>query len=87
MIPSLHISKEEPGLYRARLVDWDAGEVEFEGPSISHLIRTMAAGAPLASAIQVWYEHISIGTTSVQAMRHDAETLAQRLMVLHGQFR
>ncbi|MFD2297739.1 hypothetical protein QRO11_15475 [Paracidovorax citrulli] len=68
-------------------MDWDTGEVEFDGPSISHLIRSTAAGAPAASAIHVWYEHVSIGTTSVQAMRHDAETLAQRLMVLHGQYR
>ncbi len=87
MIPSLHISKEEPGLYRARLVDWDTGEVEFDGPSISHIIRTTAAGAPPASAVHVWYEHVSIGTTPTVAMRHDAETMAQRLMVLHGQFR
>ncbi len=50
MIPTLHIEKLEPGLYRARLADWDTGEVEFDGPSISHII------------------------------------MAQRLMVLHGQF-
>ncbi|WP_273544514.1 hypothetical protein [Delftia acidovorans] len=34
----------------------------------------------------IWYGHVSIGTTSLYAMRHDAETLAQRLVSLHSQF-
>ncbi len=87
MIPTLHIHKLEQGLYRAELANTPEGEVEFDGPSISHIIRTTAAGAPPASAFHVWYEHVSIGTIPTAAMRHDAETMVQRLMMLHGQYR
>lgn len=88
MIPTLRIHKLEPGLYRAELTDTPEGRGEFEVGSITEAIRTSAAGASnQVSAFHIWFEHVGIGTTSTLAMRHDAETMAQRLMVLHGQFR
>ncbi|WP_315531791.1 hypothetical protein [Delftia acidovorans] len=38
------------------------------------------------AGFHIWYGHVCIGTTSLHAMRHDAETLAQRLVSLHSQF-
>lgn len=88
MIPTLRIEKIEPGHYRAELTDTPEGSGEFEVGNIAEAIRASAAGAGnRASAFHIWYEHVSIGTTPTVAMRHDAETMAQRLMVLHGQFR
>lgn len=88
MIPTLHIQKLEPGLYCAELTDTPEGRGEFEVGNIAEAIRASAAGAGnQASAFHIWYEHVSIGTNPTAAMRHDAETMAQRLMVLHGQFR
>lgn len=88
MIPSLRIQKLEPGLYRAELAETPEGDGDFEVGSIAEAIRASAAGAGnRVSAFHIWFEHVGIGTTSTLAMRHDAETMAQRLMVLHGQFR
>lgn len=87
MILSLHIDKLEPGLYHARITDGVSTLAESETHSISDAIREAAMGFPKAMAFHIWYEHVSIGTTLPLAMRHDAGTLAQRLMVLHGQVR
>lgn len=88
MIPTLHIEKLEPGLYRAELTDTPEGSGQFEVGNIAEAIRTSAAGAGnRVSAFHIWFEHVSIGTTPAVAMRHDAETIARRLMLLHGQFR
>jgi len=50
-------------------------------------IRDTAMLMPKTPAFHIWLEHVSIGTTAALNMRHDAETLANRLKLLHGQFR
>jgi len=86
MIPTLHIQKIEPGNYLAEMRGTPDGSCEFRVSSIAEAIRISAAGAGnQVSAFHIWFEHVGIGTTSTLAMRHDAETMAQRLMVLHGQ--
>lgn len=87
MILSLHIDKEAPGQYHARVTDGVSTLADFQIQSISHAIRDAVLAHPKAMAFHIWYEHVSIGTTLPLAMRHDAGTLAQRLMTLHGQVR
>lgn len=87
MIYTLHIDKEEPGLYTARVLDGRAEVAEFQAATISGAIRDAAAGTLQGlDGFHIWYGHVSIGTTSLYVMRHDAETLAQRLVSLHSQF-
>lgn len=87
MIYTLHIDKEEPGLYTGRILDGHAEVAEFQAATISGAIRDAAAGTlPGLDGFHIWYGHVCIGTTSLYAMRHDAETLAQRLVSLHSQF-
>lgn len=87
MIYTLHIDKEEPGLYTGRVLDGRAEVTEFQAATISGAIRDCAGGTlPSFDGFHIWYSHVSIGTTSLYAMRHDAETLAQRLVSLHSQF-
>lgn len=87
MIYTLHIDKEEPGLYTARVLDGRAEVAEFQAATISAAIRDCAGVAfPGLDGFHIWYGHVSIGTTPLYAMRHDAETLAQRLVSLHSQF-
>ncbi len=87
MLLTLHIDKEAPGVYTAR-VSSDRSEIaEFQTSTIASAIREAAQSQPSGvSGWHIWYEHVSIGTTAIVAMKHDAETLAQRLMVMHGQF-
>lgn len=87
MIYTLHIDKEEPGLYTARVLDGRAEVAEFQAATISGAIRDAAAGTlPGLDGLHIWHCHVCIGTTSLYAMRHDAETLAQRLVSLHSQY-
>ena len=87
MIYTLHIDKEEPGLYAVRVLDGRAEISEFQTATISGAIRDCAvATVPGLDGFHIWYGHVSIGTTSIDAMRHDAETLAQRFVSLHSQF-
>jgi hypothetical protein len=87
MIYTLHIDKEEPGVDRARVLDGRAEIAEFQTATISGAIRDCALGTlPGLDGFHIWYGHICVGTTSIDAMRHDAETVAQRLMSLHSQF-
>ncbi|MBO0987532.1 hypothetical protein INR38_19055 [Delftia sp. SD018] len=87
MIYTLHIDKEEPGLYTARVLDGRAEVAEFQAATISGAIRDCAvATLPGLDGFHIWYGHVSVGTTSIDAMRHDAETLAQRLVRLHSEF-
>lgn len=87
MIYTLHIDKEEPGLYVVRVLDGRAEVAEFQAATISGAIRDCAVGTlPGLDGYHIWFGHVCIGTTSLYAMRHDAETLAQRLVSLHSQF-
>ena len=87
MIYTLHIDKEEQGLYVARMLDGRAEVAEFQAATISGAIRDCAVGTlPGLDGFHIWYGHVSFGATSIDAMRHDAETLAQRLVRLHSQF-
>lgn len=87
MILTLHIDKEEPGLYTARVLHCQAEVEEFQSGTISEAIRDCAeASLQGLDGFHIWYGHVSIGTTSLYAMRHDAETLAQRLVRLHSEF-
>lgn len=87
MILTLHIDKEEPGLYLARVLDGHAKIAEFQAATIFQAIRDCAGVAfPSLDGFHVGYSQVCIGTTSLYAMRHDAETLPQRLVSLHSQF-
>lgn len=87
MIYTLHIDKEEPGLYTVRVLDGRAEVAEFQAATISGAIRDCAVGTlPGLDGFHIWYGHVSVGTTSIDAMRHDAETLAQRLVSLHSRY-
>ncbi|MPM77511.1 hypothetical protein SDC9_124517 [bioreactor metagenome] len=61
--------------------------MDFHASSIVGAIRDASKLLPSSPAFHVWYEHFNIGTTPAMYMRHDAETLANRLMLSHGQFR
>jgi hypothetical protein len=87
MIYTLHIDKEGSGSYAVRVLDGLDEVAVFYASTISGAIRDCAVGTlPGLDGFNVWYGHVSVGTTSVDAMRHDAETLAQRLVRLHSQF-
>lgn len=87
MLLTLHIKKDAPGVYTAWVLNGDAEVAEFQVGNIASAIREAAQSQPSGvSGWHIWYEHVSIGTTAIVAMKHDAETLAQRLMVMHGQF-
>ncbi|MFD2755960.1 MULTISPECIES: hypothetical protein [Comamonas] len=88
MIISLHIDQTDPGIYSARILDGRNEIAEFQAVTISAAIRQGAVGVRAGvEALHLWYEHVSIGTTSVYAMAYDAETLAKRLVSLHSQFK
>ncbi|MEQ6309502.1 hypothetical protein ABN448_19950 [Delftia acidovorans] len=87
MIYTLHIDMQVSGVYTARILHGNVELFDFEASSISVAIR--GCGSHTASGLEgahIWYGHVCIGTTSLHAMRHDAETLAQRLVGLHLQF-
>ena len=87
MLLTLHIKKDAPGVYTAHISS-DRSEIgEFQAGTIASAIREAAQSQSSGvSGWHIWYEHVSIGTRAIVAMKHDAETLAQRLMVMHGQF-
>lgn len=86
MIQALHIQKIAPGEYSASVMNERSEALNFTASSIAGAVRDAARLLPSAPAFHIWYEHVSIGTTPALNMRHDAETLATRLKVLHGQF-
>ena len=49
-------------------------------------IRGAARMLRSSSAFHIWFELVTIATTPTINMRHDAETLANKLKLLHGQF-
>ncbi|WP_240933155.1 hypothetical protein [Diaphorobacter sp. HDW4B] len=87
MIPTLIIEKAAPGEYSVTVVDGDAEQSDFHAGSIMSAIRDATILMPKTQTFHVWYEHVSIGTIPALHMRHDAETLANKLKLLHGQFR
>ena len=87
MIPTLIIETAAPGEYSVTVVDGDAEQSGFHAGSIMSSIRHATILMPKTQAFHIWFEHVSIGTTPAINMRNDAETLANRLMILHGQFR
>ena len=86
MIPTLIIETAAPGEYSVTVVDGDAEQSGFHAGSIMSSIRHATILMPKTQAFHFWYEHVSIGTTPAISMRHDPETLANRRMLLHGQF-
>lgn len=87
MIPTLTIEKSAPGEYLATVTNDSSERADFHASSITGAIRDAALLMPKTPAFHIWFEHVSIGTTPAVNMRHDAETLATRLKLLHGQFR
>jgi hypothetical protein len=87
MIPTLHIEKQEPGLYLCRVLEGRAEVAEYDCPTIGSSIREAAQAYPDAIAWHIWYGHVCIGTTMRLNMIHDPETLALKAMALHGQVR
>lgn len=87
MIQSLHIEKDAPGEYTARVMNEHSEALNFSASSISGAIRDTARMLPSVAAFHIWFEHVSIGTTMALNMQHDPETLAGRLKLLHGQVR
>jgi hypothetical protein len=58
---------------------------DFQTSSVADAIREAAEAEFGAAAFHVWYGGICIGTTPTHNMLLDAEALASRLMVLHGE--
>ena len=85
MIQSLHIEKDAPGEYSVRVMNDHSVALDFTASSIAGAIRDVAKMLPSAQAFHIWFEHVSVGTTPTVNMRHDPETLANRLKLLHGQ--
>lgn len=87
MIYTLHIDKEGPGSYAVRVLDGRDEVATFFASTISGTIRDCAVGKRTGlDGFHIWYGHVSVGTTSIDAVRHDAETLAQRLVSMCAQF-
>lgn len=86
MILTLHIDKEEPGHYTARVLDGRAEVDEFSTGTVVAAIRETAGRGYDAKGFHIWYGHVCIGTTSAYAMRHDGGTLALRLVRLYAEF-
>lgn len=85
MILTLHISKIEPGRYRAAVLDGREELDEWGASGIGDAIRQCGqAQMPDLSGMHIWYEHVCAGTISMANMRIDPEGIAQRLMALHG---
>lgn len=86
MILTLNIQKVDSGIYEARVENGRSEVDEFEASTIASAIREAAARGYGARGFHIWYGAICIGTTPVFAMRHDAETLALRLLSVASQF-
>jgi len=88
MIYTLHIDMQVSGCYTDRILHGNVELFEFQAATLSGAIRDGCSVGNLLrlEGFHIWYGHVSIGTTSLYAMRHDAETLAQRLVSLHSQF-
>lgn len=88
MIYTLHIDMQVSGFYTDRILHGNVELFEFQASTLSDAIRDSCAVGKLMGieGFHIWYGHISIGTTSLHAMYHDAEMLAQRLVSLHSQF-
>ncbi len=83
----MQIDRDKSDLYYVRILDGLVTLFSFQVGSISDALRIGGADTQNGLAgFHIWYGHVCIGTTSLHAMRHDAETLAQRLVSLHSQF-
>jgi len=87
MILTLRIRKAGSGRYTAEVLNGREEVGELESGTIASVIR-QCADVPMPDLLgfHIWYEHVSIGTTRLVSMRHDSETLAQRLLALHAHF-
>lgn len=86
MIPSLYIIKAGSGNYVVQIEDGATEVDEFIAPTIASAIREAAVRRYSAQGFHIWYGAVSIGTTTLTAMRHDAETLALKLLSVASQF-
>ena len=85
MIQTLKIEKVAPNEYAVEVLNDHSVALDFTASSIAGAIRDAAKMLPTAQAFHIWFEHVSIGITPAINMRHDPETLANRLKLLHGQ--
>jgi hypothetical protein len=85
VVPTLHIDKEEPGLYTARVCD---GNAEISEPTTHHAIadalKFAGSDVPeeLAHFIEVWYIDVSIGMHTLVKLRTESEAMASELVAL-----
>ncbi|MHC3433053.1 hypothetical protein [Delftia lacustris] len=88
MIYTLQIDMQVSGCYTDRVLHGNVELFEFQAATLSGAIRDGCAVGDLlrGDGFHIWYGHVCIGTTSLYAMRHEAEILAQRLVSLQAQF-
>lgn len=86
MVLTLNIRKAGSGIYEAHIENGGTEVDEFVTSTIADAIREAAARGYGARGFHIWYGAICIGTTAVFAMRHDAETLALKLLGVASQF-
>lgn len=80
MIFTLYIEKSEAGIYCARILNSGTEIAKLEGSTILEIIQKSAAytGTGLYG-FQISFGQVALGTESIDVMRRDAVTLAQRL--------
>lgn len=86
MILSLNIVKAGSGVYEVHIEEGGTEVDQFTATTIAGAIREAAARGYGARGFHIWYGAICIGTTTLTAMRHDAETLALKLLSVASQF-
>ena len=87
MLLTLHISKIEPRIYRVVVLDGREELDQWEAPNVATAIRDCSQDqTPDLLGFHIWYGHVCLGTTGMSDVRADPESIAQRLMALHGQF-
>lgn len=86
MILTLNIRKAGSGIYEAHIENRGTEVDEFVTSTIADAIREAASRGYGARGCHIWYGGICIGTTTLTAMRHDAETLALKLLSVASQF-
>jgi hypothetical protein len=87
MIINLMIEKIELNLYIFKLVKGSELLGSFESDTIANGLRQAAElMVPAESAFHLIYEHVCAGTATVSTMRIDPNSLAHRLVSMHGMF-
>lgn len=87
MLLTLHISKIEPGNYRALVLDGREEVDQWEAPNIATAIRDCGQdGTPGLVGFHIWYGHVCLGTTALIDMRREPDVISQRLVDLYSQF-